>query len=101
MSMPRLYVDFNEMLEPDLVLLSRDNEKKDIHGKPIVLYEGLSVIVSMDDIDESGKKDDLIAEGVVERNTRSGWASEVKWCCRINQAGVRNESSVLSKARRS
>ena len=43
MDRPRLYVDFNEMVEPDLVLLSQGDEKGDSSGTLVQLREGLRV----------------------------------------------------------
>ncbi|AXI04029.1 hypothetical protein [Aquirhabdus parva] len=94
MSKSMLYVDFNEMLEPDLVLLSATNDKADINGNKVLLSEGLQVIVYMDDMDDKGNPDNLIAVGVVERNHSSGWSSHVKWCCRIDNDGIRHMSEI-------
>lgn len=91
MDRPRLYVDFNEMLERDLVLLSKADTNVDSAGVTIVLREGLRVYVYQDDLDEFGREDNLIAEGVVESCSGSGWAAAAKWCCRID-GGVRHES---------
>ena len=66
--LPRLYVDFNEMLAPDLVLLSRRDAKPDANGEMIHLYEGLAVSIFSDDVDDQGQPDNLVAVGVVERN---------------------------------
>ena len=40
----RLYVDFNEMIDDDLVLLSKTDFKKDSQGNLIELKEGLKLI---------------------------------------------------------
>jgi hypothetical protein len=89
---PRLHVDFNEMLEPDLVLLSKEDTKVDTHGNVVFLREGLHVRIYDDDSDANGKVDNLIAEGVVERNVATGWSAVAKWCCRIDSTGIRHES---------
>jgi len=95
MDKPRVYVDFNEMLEPDLFLLSKDDLTVDSAGNEIALREGQSISVYSDDLNDQGKKDHLIAEGVVERNTtRMKWAAAVKWCCRIGKAGIQHESDI-------
>ena len=94
-SLPLLRVDFNEMIElPDLVLLSVTDSKSSIGGEMVQLYEGLKVSVCMEDCDAHGKRDDLFAEGVVEKNVTSGWGSHVKWCCRIDANGIRPESEI-------
>lgn len=87
---PRIYVDFNEMVEPDLVLLSQTDIKTDSQGAPVQLAEGLPVHVYMDDPDEHGNPGALIADGVVESNPGQGWAAAAKWCCRIDKNGIRH-----------
>jgi hypothetical protein len=93
---PRLYVDFNEMLEPDLVLLSQKDVEMDSSGQRIHLYEGLRVFVYDLDQDENRKEDNLVADGIVVKNTHDGWSKHVKWCCRINDNGIRCLSDLNS-----
>jgi len=92
MKKPCIYVDFNEMVEPNLVLLSQSDTKADTYGNSITLCDGLEISIYMDDLDECGNKDNLIAEGIVEENISEGWSAHVKWCCRINMDGIRHES---------
>ena len=40
MDRPRIYVDFNEMLEADLVLLSKEDTKRDSAWQIVILDEG-------------------------------------------------------------
>ncbi len=88
------YVDFNEMLEPDLVLLSATDTKTALNGTVVSLSDGLEVGVYMDDTDEQGHPDNLVATGVVEANQTTGWGAHVKWCCRIDAKGVRHQSEL-------
>jgi len=86
---PLLLVDFNEMLDFDLVLLSRDDVKADAGGNPVHLYEGMAVDIYSDDgAFDDGRPSALLARGVVERNRTEGWSKHVKWACRIDQKGV-------------
>lgn len=95
MKQPMLYVDFNEMLESNLVLLSTEDTKPDSSGEAVSLHEGLEVIVYTNDTDDNGNVDNLVASGVVERNnSTTGWAAHVKWCCRIDSRGIRHESEL-------
>ncbi len=94
MDRPRIYVDFNEMLEDDLVLLSKYDHKVDSTGNIISFYEGMSISIYTDDVDDNGKIDNLIADGVVELNIDKGWSAHVKWCCRINELGIKHESDL-------
>src|SRR5579859_3891796 len=93
---PRLYVDFNELLAPDLVLLSQHDTKVDANGDVIQLYEGLAVSIFDHDVGADGKPDKLVVTGIVERNRSEGWAKQVKWCCRISPEGIRHESDMGS-----
>ncbi|WP_200953007.1 MULTISPECIES: hypothetical protein [unclassified Rhizobacter] len=65
-------VDFNETLEPDLVLLSATDTKIASDGAMVRLRNGQEVIVFMEDSDEQGQSDNLVASGVVEANQSSG-----------------------------
>jgi hypothetical protein len=95
MKQGKIYVDFNEMLEPNLVLLSTNDEKIDSLGRIVSLCEGLKIAVFMDDVDESGNVDNLVARGEVEKNNSDvGWATHVKWCCRIDENGIKHESEL-------
>lgn len=91
---PNFYVDFNEMVGANVVLLSAENSKIDARGVTVQLQEGMLVSVYMDDLDENGSVDNLVADGVVTKNTEPGWAAHVKWCCRIDSDGVRPQSQI-------
>jgi hypothetical protein len=88
------HVDFNEMLEPDLVLLSATDTKVDSEGNVVTLSDGLEVIVYMEDTDATGRVDNLVAAGVVEENRSAGWGAHAKWCCRIDVNGIRHQSEL-------
>jgi hypothetical protein len=68
MKEPRIYVDFNEMIEDNLVLLSKADFKLDSDGNVVELKEGMFVKIYSDDLDENNNEDNLIAEGIVELN---------------------------------
>jgi hypothetical protein len=93
MKQPRIPVDFNEMLEPNLVLLSQTDVRIDSSGATIVLSEGLPVHIYDQDIGADGQPDNLLADGVVERiKSDLSWTKSAKWCCRIDGRGIRHES---------
>lgn len=86
---PRLLVDFNELLANDLILLAREDIKRDSAGEPVRLCAGLQVgIYSDDNLDHQDKVNPIIADGVAEPNT-TGLFPHVKWCCRIDANGIR------------
>jgi hypothetical protein len=92
MKRPQFYVDFNELIEKDLVALSATDQKLSTNGENVLLRDGLMIDVYSDDLDDKGKPDNLIASGIVERNRSLGWTKEIKWCCRINAQGIRHKS---------
>jgi len=85
-------VDFNELVEPDLVLLSKADQREDETGQLVALAKGMLINVWEADLNERGQRDDLIASGVVVRNKTRGWASDVRWACRIDDQGIRHMS---------
>jgi hypothetical protein len=92
----RIYVDFNEMIDFDLVLLSQKDTKLNSAGIEVELSEGMGIDIYMDDEQANGFKDNLIASGIVERN-RSGQFEIAKWCCRIDENGIQHESDEIEK----
>ena len=98
MDKPKIPVDFNE-LAGNIVLLSQSDTKADSDGNLITLHEGMWVTV-YDEDEEDGQPDNLIAEGIVVLNPlvkeHPAWA-HVKWCCRIDQNGIKHESEFLPK----
>ncbi|MCD0479351.1 MULTISPECIES: hypothetical protein [Chryseobacterium] len=93
MNNSRLYVDFNELIESDLVLLSQQDIKLDYEGKEVLLFQGKHVDIYMDDTDENGINDNLVASGTVELN-ETGLFPICKWNCRINANGIQHESEL-------
>lgn len=92
---PLLEVDYNEMLESNLVLLSSSDIKIDYYGHEIALQEGLDITIYSDDsTDDQGNPEYMIADGVVEMNRSGGWSSHVKWCCRIDNNGILYKSQL-------
>lgn len=89
----RLYVDFNERIENDLVLLSQQDIKLDEDGKEVLLFQGKQVDIYMDDTDENGFIDNLVASGIVALNN-TGLFPICKWNCRINANGIQHESEL-------
>jgi len=83
---PRFSVDFNELLERDLIMLSQTDLREDINGSSVLLVEGLLVEVQEENLYDDGTHEVLFARGVVEANSTDAW-SHVKWCCRFDADG--------------
>ncbi len=82
---PRILVDFNEMVEEDVVLLSREDVRFDSSGSLVEFRLGLRVYLYAEDADDTGVPCHLLATGIVERNDADDWSSSVRWRCRIDQ----------------
>ena len=96
MDKARVYVDFNEMVESDIVLLSKDDTITDSHGNIISLYEGMPVSIYSDDLSDHGEVDNFIAEGIAIKYDLSKYPnwSHVKWCCHIDLKTLMHESEL-------
>lgn len=94
MALPRIKVDFNEIVEADLVLLGKTDDCLDDKGKVVSLFEGLKLQVFEADVDIDGKSSvQLVADGVCVLNTTATeWTKDVKWCFRIDGVGIRHEA---------
>jgi len=90
MDKARIYVDFNEMVTNNMVLLSKEDTKADSDGNMIEFSEGMPIGIYSDDLDEFDRQDNLIADGISVRNPNRD--SIAKWCCQINSFGIRHES---------
>ena len=96
MDKARVYVDLNEMVADDIVLLSKDDTKTDSMGGKITFYEGLPVSLYSDDASNSGETDNLIFEGTAikyDLKSYPGW-QHVKWCVRIDWNSLMHESDM-------
>lgn len=96
MDKARVYVDLNEMVTDDIVLLSKDDTKADSMGNIITFYEGLPVSLYSDDASNSKETDNLIFEGTaIQYDLKSypGWG-HVKWCARIDWNSLMHESDM-------
>jgi hypothetical protein len=91
---PRIYVDFNEMIEDNLVLLSKTDFKQNSAGITIELKDGMNIKIYSDDENNLNEEDNLIADGIVELNTYGRWTKTAKWNCRIDRSGIKHESDI-------
>lgn len=85
-------VDFNELIDRDLVMLSQSGTRLDSRGRPVTLYEGLPVTVYEEDVYEDGTRDFLLAEGIAARHDLTAYPCypQVKWFCRFDPESFQN-----------
>lgn len=96
MDKPRIYVDLNEMVTEDIVLLSKDDTKADSNGNTVVFYDKMPVSIYSDDASAIGETDNFLAEGIVVKHDWKnclGWGY-VKWCVRIDWNSLMHESDL-------
>lgn len=91
----RLRADFNGLFG-DLLCLSHSDTSVDANGSTVALAAGMVVTAFDEDADETGKRDDLTASGIVEPSP--DWLScrGSKWVPRIDSNGVRHKSEIKS-----
>ena len=90
MDKARVYVDFNELVEENIVLLSKDDWKSDSDGKRVCFEEGMPISLYSD----SAKDIYFLAEGTVIKYDLQDFSSwkHVKWCCRFEINGLLSKS---------
>ena len=96
MKKARIYVDLNEMVTDDIVLLSKGDTKVDSMGSIITFYEGMPVSLYSDDASDSGEIDNLIFEGTAIKYDLERYPEwrHVKWCARIDWNSLMHESDM-------
>ena len=97
MDKARIYIDFNEMVTDDIVLLSKDDVKVDSQGNIVTFYEEMPVSIYSDDASLTGEQDHLLAEGVAMKYDLSNYPNwrHVKWCVRIDWNSLMHESDII------
>ena len=91
----RVRGDFNGLFRGGTLLcLSHTDTGIDENGNEVVLYSGLKVTAFDEDLDEKGKRDDLIASGVVEKAPDWLQCRGSGWALMIDENGVRHESEL-------
>ena len=96
MDKARIRVDFNELVAPDLVLLSKTDEIIDSEGNKILLETGKAVSIYEFNHYDNGTKEYLFADGIAELNVpeiNGEWSKAAKWCCKINKNGIKSETT--------
>jgi len=95
--LPRIRVDFNELVESDLVLLSKSDTVECEDGSEIVLEVGLPVMAYEYNTYTDGTTEYLYVQGYAERNDsgiNGEWTRNAQWCCRFAGGVQTSESRV-------
>jgi hypothetical protein len=91
---PRLYADFNGYFG-DVLCLTHTNESKTEDGRVVTLRAGMIVTAYDEDLDDQGKRDCLIATGVVAPSRPSLACRGSIWMLELDENGVRHESDLV------
>jgi hypothetical protein len=89
----RLRADFNGLFG-DVLCLSHDDTCTNAAGEQVRPQAGMIVTAFDEDADEAGRRDDLVATGLVEPAPDWLQCRGSKWILRIDSNGVRHESDI-------
>jgi hypothetical protein len=96
-SLPRIRVDFNELVDSNLVLLAKGDLVTCEDGSELVLQAGLPLIAFEYNEYADGTTEYLYVQGCAERNdsAQNGeWTRGAQWCCRFSGDVQSSESRV-------
>lgn len=91
MTRPRVRADFNGLFR-EILCLSHSDTAENETGAVVRLHAGMVLTAFDKDTDDEGKRDDLIASGVVEQAPEWLQCNGSRWVLRIDELGVRHES---------
>lgn len=92
----RVRGDFNGLFE-DVLCLSHGDSCLNESGEVVLLKAGMTVTAIEEDYDAEGKRDDLVATGVVEHSPSWLKCRGSKWALMINANGVQHQSYFKEK----
>lgn len=80
MAAPKIYADFQNLDDHNRLRLTCAGTSEDLARQGIDLHEGLVLTLYMDDADDQGQPDELLADGVVHYNEEERvWVASVDW----------------------
>lgn len=100
-SLPRIAVDFNELVGADLVLLATEDCVKCEDGSELMLQVGLPVIAVEYNANADGTAEYRYVRGHAERNdpaVNGEWTRKAQWCCRFS-GGVQSDLFYVGSSR--
>ncbi len=76
----KVYADFQNLDDANRLRLTCAGTRQDLDSQGIQLQEGCVLTFYMDDADDEGQPDELLAEGTVRFNTSERcWVAEIDW----------------------
>ncbi|MBI2807072.1 MAG: hypothetical protein HYX68_18995 [Planctomycetes bacterium] len=92
MTKPEIYGDFNNLDSQNRIRLTTLGSIQDIARLGLHLKDGLALTVAMDDADDAGNPDDLMADAVVRYNEKEKcWVAQIDWS-KVQNRSERAES---------
>jgi hypothetical protein len=83
MELARIYADFQNLDNENRLRLTCSGTLRDLARQKIQLRDGLVLTFYMDDADDDGKPDQLLAEGTVHFNEQEAcWVAAINWSAR-------------------
>ena len=80
MAVPKVYADFQNLDDHNRLRLTCAGTQADLAHQGVELHEGLRLTLYMDDADDQGQPDELLAEGVVHYNEQEHtWVASIDW----------------------
>jgi hypothetical protein len=92
-SMTRVRADFNGLFG-EILCLSHTDKCVEQNGVEVPLAPGMVLTAFDEDTDESGKRNDIMATGVVEPSPEWLACRGSRWVLRIDARGVRHQSEI-------
>jgi hypothetical protein len=80
MAKPRVYADFHNADSQGRIRLNCIGTMEDLSRQNVQLREGLALTLYTDDLDDKGRLDELLAEGVVSFSEEEHcWVAAIDW----------------------
>src|SRR5262245_7276374 len=80
MTAPRVYADFQNLDDENRLRLTCAGTGEDLARQGVQLRVGLALTLYMDDADDTGQPDELLADGVVQYNREQRcWVAAIDW----------------------
>lgn len=99
MALPLVYADFNNLDDSNRLKLDRAGTIAALSEMELQLAEGLPLTLYMDDADDEGRSDRLLAEGIVHFNREEGcWVAAIDWDAIRHESDIQNEAGTPAPA---